>query len=78
MVEPRHQQKIPRHCNAARSDSHQQGVTRLKILKMDLMGITHLSSDGILLSLAADRKVLSAQGLCKTSLVSDLDNHVQS
>jgi hypothetical protein len=60
-----------------RSDPHQQEVTRiLKSFKNDLMGITHLASDGVLRSLTADRKVLSAQGLSTTPIC--LVNHEKS
>jgi hypothetical protein len=53
-----------------RSDPHQQEVTRiLKTFKNDMMGITHLSSDGVLRSLTADRKVISAQGLSKATIL---------
>lgn len=46
-----------------RIDPYQQDVTRiLKSFKKDLMGIIHISSDGILRSLTADRQILFAQG----------------
>ncbi|KAI4942654.1 hypothetical protein J4E91_009823 [Alternaria rosae] len=46
------------------SDPLQQEVTRiLKSFKNDILGITFLGNDGILRSLTADRKVLSAEGL---------------
>lgn len=48
------------------SDPLQQEVTRiLKSFKNDILGITFLGNDGILRSLTADRKVLSAEGLSK-------------
>ncbi|KAH6870436.1 hypothetical protein BKA58DRAFT_385071 [Alternaria rosae] len=46
------------------SDPLQQEVTRiLKSFKNDILGITFLGNDGILRSLTADRRVLSAEGL---------------
>lgn len=53
--------------NWDRKDPHQQEVTSIMSeFKHDLMGIIHISKDGILRSLTADRKVISAQGLSKT------------
>ncbi|KAJ4984937.1 hypothetical protein SVAN01_09543 [Stagonosporopsis vannaccii] len=49
--------------NWDRSDPHQQEVSRiLDDFKYDVLGIIHMSGDGIMRSLTADRKVLSAQG----------------
>ena len=51
------------------SDPLQQEVTRvLKGFKNDIPGITFLGNDGVLRSLTADRKVLSAEGLSKPLL----------
>jgi len=48
------------------SDPLQQEVTRiLKSFKNDILGITFLGNDGVLRSLTAGRKVLSAEGLSK-------------
>jgi len=48
------------------SDPLQQEVTRiLTSFKNDILGITFLGNDGVLRSLTADRKVLSAEGLSK-------------
>ena len=58
------------------TDPHQQVVTRiLKDFKIDLMGIIHISEDGILRSLTADRKVLSAQGLSRINFPPPLGTH---
>lgn len=54
------------HGDWDRSDPHQQEVTRiLDEFEYDLMGIIHMSEDGIMRSLTADRTVLSAQGFSK-------------
>ncbi|KAI4695190.1 uncharacterized protein J4E84_001815 [Alternaria hordeiaustralica] len=46
------------------SDPLQQEVTRiLRSFKNDILGIKFLGNDGVLRSLTADRKVLSAEGL---------------
>ncbi|KAG9185569.1 hypothetical protein G6011_06900 [Alternaria panax] len=46
------------------SDPLQQEVTHiLRSFKNDILGITFLGNDGVLRSLTADRKVLSAEGL---------------
>lgn len=51
------------------SDPLQQEVTRiLRGFKNDIFGITFLGNDGVLRSLTADRKVLSAEGLSKPLL----------
>jgi hypothetical protein len=51
------------------SDPLQQEVTRiLRGFKNDILGITFLGNDGVLRSLTADRKVLSAEGLSKPLL----------
>jgi hypothetical protein len=48
------------------SNPLQQEVTRvLRSFKNDILGITFLGNDGVLRSLTADRKVLSAEGLSK-------------
>jgi hypothetical protein len=48
------------------NDPLQQEVTRiLRSFKNDILGITFLGNDGVLRSLTADRKVLSAEGLRK-------------
>lgn len=52
--------------NWDRSDPHQQEVSRiLGDFKYDVMGILHMSEDGVMRSLTADRTVLSAQGFSK-------------
>ncbi|KAL1792502.1 hypothetical protein ACET3X_009009 [Alternaria dauci] len=63
---PEEEQSADPRCtpNYDTSDSLQQEITRvLKDFKNDVLGITFLGNDGVLRSLTADRKVLSAQGL---------------
>src|SRR5690242_10916941 len=53
--------------NWDRSDPHQQEVSRiLGDFRYDVAGIIHISGDGVMRSLTADRAVLSAQGFSKT------------
>jgi hypothetical protein len=47
-------------------DPLQEEVTRIRqCLKHDILGIEFLGNDGVLRTLTADRKVLSAHGLSK-------------
>ncbi len=54
-----------------RNGPHQQEVSRIMAdFKFDLMGIIHISEDGVLRSLTADRTVISAQGLSEAPFAS--------
>jgi hypothetical protein len=67
-TKPEEEQSAAPKCipNYDTSDPLQQEVTRiLRSFKNDILGITFLGNDGVLRSLTADRKVLSAEGLSK-------------
>lgn len=62
--------------NRDTNDPDQQEVSRiLTSLKQDLLGVISLGKDGIMRSLTADRKVLSAEPMSITSLTPHMSNH---